>query len=362
MKGKTLMLSPTMQFCYMPILKWKQGEQITLRELDTADQSKMIPLLELLPFKDIPNASFKESFKAEQNKSADKLLKAGFDQYPIAIDTLLMVPSYFSQTKLMIATLLLLKSSGVNAIPVIHPGMILAEPTELQRLKDFNEVVLRIRTGTLLPVQVNTLITALKNALGTEAIIHILLDMHDIVGSLAPAKVAEVEPLIQAAMSNENSASVILAGGAFPMSLAGIAQGSSSIARVDYQVYRLLQESGYQNIIFGDYAVTNPILLEGLDPTKMNPSVQIRYTRDMDWLLLKAGGSKTHGMGQYIALCNLLVAHNDYCGKTYSYGDGRYFHHTQEGATSGSYMTWRRDATSHHIAFTVRQQRRLLGI
>jgi hypothetical protein len=347
----------------MPILKWKQGEQITLRELDSGDQSKMMPLLELLPFKDIPNASFKDSFKAEQLKTAVKLIKADFDQYPIAIDTLLMAPGYPSQTKLMITTLLLLKSAGVNAVPVIHPGMILAEPAEFQKLQLFGEVVLRIRTGTLLPIQVDNLITALRSALGTDATtIHILLDMHDIVGSLAPAKVAEVEPLIKAAMSNENSGSVIFAGGAFPMSLAGIAQGSSSIARVDYQAYRLLQGNGYPDIIFGDYAVTNPILLEGLDPTKMNPSVQIRYTRDMDWLLLKAGGSKTHGMGQYIPLCNLLVAHKDYSGNTYSYGDGRYFYHTQAGATSGSYMTWRRDATSHHLAFTVRQQRLLLGI
>lgn len=352
-----------MKFCYMPILKWKQGEQITLRELDSADQSKMMPLLELLPFKDIPNASFKESFKSEQIKTAAKLIKADFDQHPIAIDTLLMAPSYSSQTKLMIATLLLLKSAGVNAVPVIHPGMVLAEPAELQRLKSFDEVVLRIRTGTLLPVQVDNLITALRSALGAQSSrIHILLDMHDIVGSLAPAKVAEVEPLIRAAMSNENSSSVILAGGAFPMSLAGIAQGSSSIARVDYDTYKLLQGNGYPNIIFGDYAVTNPILLEGLDPTKLNPSVQIRYTRDSDWLLLKAGGSKTHGMSQYIPLCNLLVSHKDYSGKTYSYGDGRYFYHTQAGATSGSYMTWRRDATSHHIAFTVRQQRLLFGI
>lgn len=120
-----------------------------MRELDLGDQSKMMPLLELLPFKDIPNTSFKESFKAEQIKTAVKLNKADFDQYPIAIDTLLMAPSYSSQTNLMIATLLLLKSAGVNAVPVIHLGMILAEPVELQRLKSFDEVVLRIRTGTL---------------------------------------------------------------------------------------------------------------------------------------------------------------------------------------------------------------------
>lgn len=352
-----------MTFCYMPILKWKQGEQITLRELDSADQSKMQPLLELLPFKEIPNASFKESFKAEQTKTADKLIKAGFDQYPIAIDTLLMVPAYSSQTKLMIATLLLLKSAGVNAVPVIHPGMVLAEPSEFLKLEGFDEVVLRIRTGTLLPVQVDDLISTLRAALGTNKTrIHVLLDMHDIVGSVAAAKVVEVDPLIQAALSNTNTAKVILAGGAFPMSLAGIAQGNTSIARAEYQTYRILQGKKYPNIIFGDYAVTNPIPLEGLDPTKMNPSVQIRYTRDMDWLLMKAGSSKTYGMGQYNPLCKLLVAHKDYSGEPYSFGDGRYFYHTQLGATSGSYMTWRRDATSHHIVFTVRQLKALLGI
>ena len=347
----------------MPILKWKQGEQITLRELDSNDQSIMLPLLELLPFKAIPSGTFKESFKTEQTKTADKLIKAGFGQYPVAIDTLLMVPAYSSQTKLMIATLQLLKSTGVNAVPVIHPGMVLAEPIELLKLMDFDDVVLRIRTGSLLPIQVDSLITTLRAALGTNKTrINVLLDMYDIVGSVAAAKVIEVDPLVQAVLSNTNTAKVILAGGAFPMSLAGITQGNSSIARTDYQTYRTLQGQKYPDIIFGDYAVTNPIPLEGLDPTKMNPSVQIRYTRDMDWLLMKAGGSKTYGMGQYNPLCKLLVAHKDYSGEHYSFGDSRYSYHTQPGATSGSYMTWRRDATSHHIAFTVRQLKTLLGI
>ncbi len=352
-----------MTFCYMPVLKWKQGEQTTLKELDPVDRSKIMPLVEFLPFKNIPDASFKDSFKAEQSRNADKLFKAGFNKAPVAIDTLLMAPEYSSQTKLMITTVLLLKASGVNAVPVIHPGMVLSEPAEFLKLDKFDQVVMRIRVGTLLPLQIDELINALRTALGTSAInIHVLLDMYNIVGSSAAANVSEVEPLIQVALANSNTTKVILAGGAFPMSLAGIAQGNSSIARTDYHTYKILQSGSYPDIVFGDYAVTNPIPLEGLDPTKMNPSVQIRYTRDMDWLLLKAGGSKTHGMGQYNPLCKLLVAHADYSGQHFSFGDGRYFQHSLPGATSGNYMTWRRDATSHHIAFTTRQLRALLGI
>ena len=41
-----------MNFKYIPILKWKAGEQRTLRELQAMDRRHSLPLVELLPLND----------------------------------------------------------------------------------------------------------------------------------------------------------------------------------------------------------------------------------------------------------------------------------------------------------------------
>ena len=110
--------------------------------------------------------------------------------------------------------------------------------------------------------------------------------------------------------------------------------------------------------MFGDYGVTNPEPLEDIDPTKMNPAAAIRYTLKSEWWVLRGAGVRTKGkggMGQYNDLCRLLIKSPDYSGQTFSYGDHRYYEHAQPGASSGNLTTWRRDATSHHVVFTVRQ-------
>ena len=117
--------------------------------------------------------------------------------------------------------------------------------------------------------------------------------------------------------------------------------------RTEWQTWNILRtQHGFSKLQFGDYAVTNPVPLVVDDPKKMNPAAQIRYARTDDWMLLKAGGSKTGGFGQYNQLCKILIAHADYSGATYSYGDQRYEYHAAPGSTPGNYMTWRRDATS----------------
>lgn len=353
-----------MSFCYVPILKWKQGEQITFRELEDANYEQMLPLLELMPFKTLTGESLTEAHQRDANKNASLMIKAKFDDKPVAIDTLHRMPSYASQTKLLISTVNVLKKAGVKHIfPVIHPGMVLSEPKEFTKLQNYEAVVLRIKVQSFLPIQIDGLITCVRESLDSNLPeIHIVLDMSDMVGADENASANIVAPFIVAAFNNKNTKSVTFAGGGFPMSLAGIPQGNRSIARSELRTYQLLQKGHFPELRFGDYAVTNPTLLEGLDPTKMNPSCQIRYTRDLEWLLIKGQGSKTHGMAQYNQLSQLLISHSAFSGKKFSFGDERYDYHAQPGSKSGSYMTWRRDATSHHIVFTIKQMRALLGI
>ena len=75
-----------------------------------------------------------------------------------------------------------------------------------------------------------------------------------------------------------------------------------------------------------------------------------------------AGGTRTSGFNQYNQLCQLLISDPDYSGQGFSFGDDRYYYHAQAGSPTGNLSTWRRDATSHHLALTVRNCATLFGI
>lgn len=351
-----------MTFLYMPILKWKQGEQLTLRALDKPEQEVSLPLIELMPINPEYKGNLKERLALHLDASCKQLLKARYDKFLVGIDTTAVDPTYKSQTKMLTVCTTYLRKKGVDAIPVILPAMVYSEPATLSDLIEVDKVILRVRVGTILPDQIEELIANLQASLGGDPKeIHVLFDMYNIVGTNSGAKADELEPLLKAAYAINNTTTVTVAGGSFPLSLQGIKQGTHLLPRVEIHTYKKLHGDGFNELRFGDYTVSNPLPLEGLDPTKMNPSAQIRYALDHDWLLYKGGGSKTYGMAQYNGLCKLLVAHERYCTPEFSMGDKRYWYHTTEGATSGSYMTWRRDATSHHVVFTARQMMALHG-
>lgn len=353
-----------MNFGYVPILKWKQGEQRTLRELSHDDRARLLPLIELLPLKVSAGDTATKVLEAELIDLADKLVKAKFDAVPCAIDTSALRPAYPAQAKLLAAVTGALVKKGVNVVPVIYPEMAVAGQVDVAALASVPTVLLRIRLGSVLSAQIPQFVVDLRKALASKKVaIHVVLDMYDIVGGDPVAMSAAVAPYVVAAISSTQVASVTLAGGSFPQSLAGIGQGNKSLPRVEWQTWTAIRsKTEFSAVRFGDYAVTNPVPLVVEDPQNMNPAAQIRYARADDWMLLKAGGSKTGGFAQYNQLCKILIAHGAYSGAGFSFGDQRYDYHAKLGSKTGNYMTWRRDATSHHLVLTVRQVSGLLGL
>jgi hypothetical protein len=230
-------------------------------------------------------------------------------------------------------------------------------------LAEFPRLVLRISLGSHFPSQIAQVIDDCGIAVGKKNLpIHVLLDMHDIAGISAPSLVSACSPHAVAACGHVRAASVTLTGGSFPFFLTGIPQGQSDIDRVEWLVWQeLLKNPALTNLKFGDYAVTNPKPLEDIDPRTMNPSAAIRYALTESWRLFKAGAAKKYGFAQYNDLCRLLISDACYSGKGFSFGDGRYDHHAQSGSKPGNLMTWRRDATNHHLVFTTRTLSTLYG-
>lgn len=333
---------------YVPILRWKQGEQHALRKVDDADRQWMLPIAEVQDVETSPT----------QPKLQKTMVDSAGTEFPIGVDFTAAVHGLVSHA-LLADRCRRLKVAGVDAWPVIRVSHGIADLAGLSHFKGHPQIVVRSRVDQSPLADVLTVVAALVKECGKEVKIHVVLDMYAI-GDVNPkAKAAQLQPQVAALSALAKVQTVTVAGGSFPLGLGGLKQGGAHyLDRKELQIWQEVRKlADCDEVIFGDYGVTNPEPLEEIDPSKLNPAAAIRYTLSTTWRVLRGGGVKTPGkggMGQYKNLCKILIKSADYSGVIFSYGDERYDYHAQLATSSGSYMTWRRDATSHHIVLTVR--------
>lgn len=335
-----------MSWDYYPILRWKQGEQLAVARLKAADRAGLLPIAEVQVLE-----------TGGQLKLEKTLRSAHADQCPIAID---IKPVYLG-TRVPLARLARIvgrfQTTGLDVWPVVHGADALADTTGLSAFKGQADLVLRIYPNDTPLAAALALAKDIRKAMGRAGRLHVVVDL-DSIGDIDPKAVAVMAaPYVRDLTALGEVARVIVAGGSFPLTVGGFKLGVGNLLpRRELTIWKAVRAtSGCQDAAFGDYGVTNPQPLEPIDPRTMNPSAHIRYTLKNEWWLLRASGVKTKGWGQYNDLCVLLVSDARYCGATFSFGDDRYMSHSTAGSTSGSLMTWRRDATSHHLVYTVRQ-------
>lgn len=336
-------------FVYVPILRWKQGEQGALSYTDAADRQRMLPIAEIQAIEST----------ATQPKLQRQMLRSGGTQYPIGIDFSEAISGLVPHA-LLADRCKRLQSAGVHAWPTIRTTHAIADLPGLAHFKGQPAVIVRSRAESTPLADVTLVIDALRKVCGKHTPIYVVLDLFALADVDPNVKAVGVAPQAQAVLAMSSVTQVAVAGGSFPMNLGALKPGvGNRLMRRELAVWKALRAlPGCGAIVFGDYGVTNPEPLEEIDPTKMNPAAGIRYTLKDVWWVLRGSGVRTKGkggMGQYNGLCKLLIASPDYSGATFSYGDKKYYDHAQPKATSGSLTTWRRDATNHHVVFTVRQ-------
>lgn len=334
-------------FVYVPFLRWKKGEQDALRYLEETDRERMLPVADVLELEQ----------GRKQPKLVSQVVKSAGDKYPIGVDLSDAFDGPVPHDDLA-DVCQQLAQSGVQVWPVVRARAALADLAGLSHLKPFAAIVVRVREGITFN-ELDAVLDGVRKAAGRTKPIYLVLDMHAIGNAESAAKAAGVRKAVARYCAHPSLIQVVIAGGSFPMTLAGMKQGINNyVDRKELEVWQALRaDPECRAVIFGDYCVTNPEPLEDLDPTKINPSAAIRYTLDTQWWVIRGAGTRSAGkggMGQYNDLCDILVNHGSYSGVGYSYGDDRYQYHAQPGSKTGNLMTWRRDATNHHLTLTLR--------
>lgn len=339
---------------YLPILKWKQGERIALRNLKGLQSDGIVPLIELLPISAAPNfAALQAELPSYVDKIAKDLLKLP-EGMACAIDTRYVSTGYPKQAQLLAAICVqLAKLTKRHIIPSIPSALVHSEPGQPVLLgKHFKECIVRIDASSISVTQVQPTIEIVQEAFNSGTI-HVVVDQFSLVGKDPKVMTIAIRPYLDSALASECH-SVTIAGGSFPVNLIGFKQGVFDIDRVEWKIWlQLRKHAEYANVRFSDYCVTHPALGPDLDPTQVNPSVAIRYAASNHWRLYKAGGFKKGLPDQYRSLCMLLIGDTAvYSGSTYSYGDKCYADAASAKLGNGNPSSWRRDATNHHLVLT----------
>lgn len=341
---------------YLPILKWKQGERIALRNLTSGQWRGVIPLIEPQPIAAAPSfASLQSTLPAYLQKISRDLAGAVPEGTPVAVDARYVSTGYPKQSQLLHAVCRRLSTlMDRRVLPVISSALVQTESNQIGRIAEhFDECILRIDIPSVDVAQVQPIIQAVKTIL-RKAHVHVVVDQFSLVGKDPKGIASAIRPYLDEAVAS-NCASVTIAGGSFPVNLIGFKQGTFDIERVEWRVWKQIRRSGaYAGLRYSDYCVTHPALGPDVDPTQMNPSVAIRYAADGFWRLFKAGGFKNGAPNQYQALCRLLLGDEVYTGPDFSYGDKCYADAADARLGNGNPSSWRRDATSHHLVLTQR--------
>lgn len=354
---------------YVPVLKWKQGEQRAVKQLSAAQQSKLLPLVEI---QDRPyNWDDRRYTKSWERHIAD-VVKATVEHWgtshEIAVDQAIDDNDSLSSKpgtpwEHLFETLW---ADSVDAVPVVSRRASAAEVAALMKVSRRHHKtrwLLRYDLQKDEPFpsasKVHAWFENMASALGlAHAHANAVLDLGH-VGEDHPHRTpSSVAAILGAIRSIGAWRHLALLCGAFPKNLAGVTKGTKQIPRKDWDLF--LKVRGHADAIkatpvYGDYGVSHVEPFDE-DPRKMVMSANVRYTHWNQWHILKARSVRDYGYDQYKDLCKLLVMLPIFMKAPFSHGDASYENvATNSKVGPGNATTWRRDATNHHLHVVLHQ-------
>ncbi len=349
---------------YVPILKWKQGEQGALRELDSSTKAAILPLLELPPLEyNFVDDCFKKTLEEHVEKLPQILLKSWAGQFYLDIcnlqekylpgniyiyshiDELLETEDAISQYIPIYTPTCPLKNNSYFR-HCIDSGRTIAIRLKFNEVDDFEDIMeLVINNLNIIPEEMHN--------------IDLIVDL----GYINPSDAKRMLKLLKLSLSELPHINlwryIIIAGTSMPETLSALSSGSSlHIPRVFYQLYtHFVSKHNYEReFIFGDYGISNPAILEDVDPRFLNPSCNIRYTIADSYFIVKGTAFKKYGGAQHADLCDKIISTPGiYYGSTFSAGDKYISDCATLSVSGGSLTTWRKAGTNHHLTLVVNQ-------
>jgi hypothetical protein len=350
---------------YYPILKGKAAEFWALANMSEDVRPLLTPIIDVAPVPwDFAAEQPARTIDQHLASLAGQILSSWGDD-PILVDvSLLAVEERMADGRHPLAYLAgSARSEGVRLIPVTGLGRdddhyaAVMEAVSLDRLG----VAIRLEPDDFLLGSDDLAAQCLElvDRLGTSGPkCRVIVDFGDIRAEDTGPVVLAAESLCTALLQAAEWQAVIFAATSFPNSLSDLAPFSPTIlGRGEFAAWRALAAGGYGlegRVDFADYGVA-PTLPPEIDPRIMRMSAKLKYTTDTAWVVARTRDVRRFGHGQFLTLCEALVAREEFCGAAYSAGDA-YFADCAAGDDGpGNATSWLKAAVSHHLTVVARQ-------
>jgi len=345
---------------YVPVLRGREGEYAAYESLAGVVRASLMPVIELpsIPYdytQGRPSKSLEEHLDTLFKRAAQ-----AFKTHPFYLDFSWLEKSNDRKAKqigveklasLDLAFSIVLTPSDTSA-DLRQIGRIIRTKGRSVairlRVKDFNE-------DSDVSVEIDRMMQAVELDVSDADLI---IDLQDIGRDIDRATLV-ARSIFSQVPRKETWRRMVLVASSFPEDLSEIDAASiEKLPRLEWNLWSRLQHKPAAlprpDLIFGDYAISNPTQKE-LDPRTMRMSANIRYTTPDYWLIVKGRNVRKYGFDQYFDLCRILIERHEYCGRDFSAGD-RYISDCAEGQTGpGNATTWRKVGVNHHITLMVEQ-------
>ncbi|HHK4669135.1 hypothetical protein PA6566_01181 [Pseudomonas aeruginosa] len=331
---------------YIPIIKWQGYEQRALEKVDAALVQRMRPCVEVRTSKQHLNLMGRLQAMWPHEALVDYANPSGALTH-VRLNELLDFMQHAVQQKLAIS-------------PVIGPQYVSSVgPRFLKLAAQLPSVAIRLRLGALaVPNDKLQLAQGAHAYLKAHGITSFLIvDLGVSPKTWTPAEAAKLGQDLRS-LAGIDYASMHLISGAYPSSLASVKTGSGTFDRNDWKFWCDVNASIQDlEVGFGDYGTLSPEWTEEILERRSN-RIALRYTRDKDWLILRADGRTS---SDSIAISEIMVNTytKDFKGAPYSYGDLL----IEERADPNIPVKQKRcghyhitEAWSHHIAYVLKEQ------
>lgn len=355
---------------YVPVILTRQGERHALRVLSPAVREAMTPLFVVHPVElDLGTREPKKTVEDHLDKIAEALAK-DWGVGPAFVDLRHVDTSYplASGVHPLVAFVNKCLSLGLPLAPVVsgaHSADYRLAAADAAR--DAGTSV-GIRLG---PAEWANLGTGLGDGhlamLLTEtdfdpSDVHMIIDVEDQVSTTVEVTAAALRPALRALPHAHEWASLTVAGTGMPDGTASVgANNVAELPRLEWALWRLLSGPENRQPSFGDYCVQHPNPQSDFNPRFMDSSAQLRYTIDSNWFVARGRGVKATGNAQIHDLARLVVAHPQFSGAAFSWGDEWLDNCANNRCTPANQGTWRKVTTNHHLKFVVTELASLFG-
>lgn len=341
---------------YIPVLRWKQAEWKALANLHLADRTRMTPLIEITPQSVAPRQ--RRATTAEMLAKNAEDMRNSWNSSSLFVD-LWLLDSHTEACGVHPLEYLAQRASAehVSLIPV----------TGLDRRSDYQSAVRSVIEADAKGVCIRLLEKELVRPALREQLDQLLyeLSIHcEETDLIIDYQVTSCHALAYAGLCAllphlKEWRTLTVVSGNFPRDLTGFSVGAHLLPRRDWITWRD-QVTATPHLprrpSYGDYTIQHAMYRA--PPQRPNFSASIRYTTEVDWLIMRGEGVfhvGSPGFDQWPANAQLLCARPEFCGGNFSYGDQYIEHMGQQTTRSGSAETWLRAGINHHMTYVVRQ-------